>query len=157
MELLKLLKQLKNIEPDRDYALRSKSLILSAARFDAPAVERKTLWSLLFENRMRSAVVLGAIFLAAAGVFASSKIFAPLAISTLDPAALRAEAEAIDIQIQLTNLTYSEVAPDGNETTPAVIPARKEAAEKAQDIGLPTQASSSLEISIDQILEVLSR
>ena len=146
MELLELLKQFKKIEPDRAYRRRSRAFVLSTARSDVP--QRR--WRVVFPV-VRLAGVFTVILLVVAGgvTLFSSPLFKSFRLSTLDPANLRAEAEAIDIQIQLTDLTYRDVYEAGgtNESTPAL--------EKAYSLGIPAAVSSSLEITIDQALEKL--
>ena len=85
------------------------------------------------------------LFLIFAG-FSLWKSFSPLGISRLDLAALRAEAQAIDIQIQLAGLEYQ------GSTLPVVIPsAPKPVAEikdnKTKSIGAPAIFTENKDIA----------
>ncbi|MDP2598365.1 MAG: hypothetical protein Q8P49_00875, partial [Candidatus Liptonbacteria bacterium] len=83
---------------------------------------------------------------------------APLQISNLDPAMLKAEAQAIDIQIQLINLSYDAVnanAPSSgeNESTPSVASPKKPVSIIVEG---PID-STSTSLSIDEALQQLSK
>jgi len=161
MDLIKLLQNLKEIEPDQEYAKRSKRLILSTA------LKPEVKWSirqLFFETiQSGSAIALsGLLILLLIGGFTVGKILFPSSSYILDYGSLRAEAEAIDIQIQLTNLTYEEPLSDysikekGEEraTTIPLAPAPKKEAVVPEKTLKPAATSS---MSVDSALEILSR
>src|SRR3989344_7136618 len=100
MDLLETLKQFKNIEPDRGFTKRSRSLILR---------ERGALpgFFSIFKNTLEvgaSLALAGFMVFVILGGLASIRFFQQLEITALDPVSIRAEAEAIDIQIKLTGL-----------------------------------------------------
>jgi len=110
----------------------------------------------------------GLLLLLLFGGFSALRFLSPLPQS-LDPTTLKAEAQAIDIQIQLAALSYTQSS-STNESTPAVsstsIPAQKitsseikpEVIEQAQDLGLtvPSSSASSSAMSLDDILDKLA-
>jgi hypothetical protein len=106
MELLELLKQFKNIEPDAGFTKRSRNLILRE-RGDQSGIFSA------FKNTLEvgaSLALAGLMVFVILGGLASVRFFQPFEIAALDPANIRAEADAIDIQIQLANLDYEESA-----------------------------------------------
>ena len=104
MELLNTLKKFKNVNPDESYAEKSRGLILSSKR-----EVKFSAWSLILRNLELGATfaLVGVLILLILGGFSPWKNTTPLQISNLDPAGLRAEATAIDMQIQLMNLNYA--------------------------------------------------
>jgi len=106
MNLLENLKQFKNIHPDSGFSADSRRRVLGG---------RIRMQDILRTNvpMAFATLALGLLF-----VFAGTRFFTGGQVAGIDPRSLRAEAQAIDIQIQLTDLKYS--SPDnGNETTPA--------------------------------------
>ena len=89
-----------------------------------------------------------------------SQLLSPVKLASLDPAGIRAEAEAIDIQIQLSNLNYAEslnpaltiatstvfTATGGNQPTAQAKPA----------VAPNNSATPTPPLSIDQALEKLA-
>ncbi len=112
MDLIKILKQLKEIKPDQDYTLRSKALILG----DTTITKRKWFDLAWPSIRFGTATVMtaGLILLILAGFTSFSSV---LDFNDIDPSALRAEAQAIDIQIQLTAFAYEKPLELINQTT----------------------------------------
>ena len=103
MNLHELLQQLKTIEADRAYTRRSRELLLNTS----PEAERRTAWVTFLrslEAGVAFAIAIVLFFVISGGFFSGD--LTPLQLSSLDPGSLRAEAEAIDIQIQLTDLSY---------------------------------------------------
>ena len=62
------------------------------------------------------------LILVIAGQFPATSYIAPVQLSVIDPATLHAEAQAIDMQIQLANLSYQESTTTVNESTTATAP-----------------------------------
>jgi hypothetical protein len=107
------------------------------------------------------------------GTFTLGNIFSSSVATNLDPVGLKAEAQAVDIQLQLTDISYIEPIHQAlAETTTSLAHTTHakvdhEAIQKAQDLGLPISAgvaSSSLAsssedkpLTIDQILDALSQ
>lgn len=118
MDLAKLLKQLKTIEADRDYTEKSRRLILASPR---PA--NFGFWQIVLKHLAAtvSLTLTGILIFLILGGFSAWKTFSPLRVSSLDQAGLKAEAQAIDIQIQLTNLDYNEplTGLQSSESTPS--------------------------------------
>lgn len=112
MDILKELKNLKNIEPDKGFLVRSKADIM------APKVLAGQFFGARFINpRMAFA----SFSMVAALLLAFIKFVSPLEVAQVDHSALKAEAQAIDIQIELTNLNYPEAEEEvvTKETTPS--------------------------------------
>ncbi len=155
MDPLNTLKKFKNIQPDRSYTEKSRGLILSARR-----EARLNVWNLILKNVELGATfaIAGILILLIIGGFPSWKGTTPLRISNLDPAGLKAEATAIDMQIQLMNLNYVSAAgakapestpPLGqtaNKTTPATTAAN----------ATSTNAATSTSLSVDEAFSKLS-
>ncbi|MDO8516443.1 MAG: hypothetical protein Q7S28_04275 [bacterium] len=106
MKLLTLLKQLHTIEPDKEYVARSRAHILATPR----SPRRALLIEILMHSiESGSAIALaGLVLVAVVGGVSLMNQVSPLGLSSLDPAGLKAEADAVDIQIQLTDLNYRE-------------------------------------------------
>lgn len=107
MDLFKNLKKLQKIEPDADYAAKSKQIILSTEQklLPAPAiwqVIRQTLESGL------SVVVVSILLILLLGGFSIFKFLTPFQAQNFDQFNLIAEAQNIDIQIQLADLQYAQ-------------------------------------------------
>ena len=155
MNLLELLKKLKEIEPDKHYTQESRSVILSTplkekspSYFDWPTI----LSPAYFKKMATFSIGLTVLVIIGGAVI---NFLSPVKFSSLDPATLKAEAEAIDIQIHLANLTYTEET--GNETTlPTVSTLPPKVEKQAQNIGIPSATSSISDFGIDDILEKLS-
>jgi len=114
MDLITIFKQLKRIEPDIDYTGRSRATILGSPRGGVAGAWHIVLHSLQFGSAVALVAVL---FLLVIGGFSAWKFFSPLKLSSLDPASLRAEAQAVDIQIQLTDVAYREPFPTSTTST----------------------------------------
>lgn len=106
MNIFEGLKQFKNIKPAAGFTTSSRDRILG----------RK--FRLQDVIRQNASMAFATLSLALLFVFAGTQFFANFHVASVDPRGLRAEAQAIDIQIQLTNLNYTPPA-GGNETTPA--------------------------------------
>jgi hypothetical protein len=116
MKISDILKQFKNIQPDAEYAEKSKRAVLAAPQ--TMAVRDRGIMIFLHSLETGAALVLAGFFiLLATGSFSGNKYLAPVQYSVIDPNGLHAEAQAIDIQIQLANLDYSAVASTSESTT----------------------------------------
>ena len=117
-DIIELLKTLKTIEPDREYAARSRALIIEAAQ---PG-RLPHLWVRFVQTlEVGAAFALLALF---AVLFVGGGLFTPLRTSSLDSSSLRAEAQAIDIQIQLTNINYQATLQSANAESTVAAPVR---------------------------------
>lgn len=166
MDLFATLKTLRRIQPDPRYCARSRRAILRAA---PPRTRATAIWR-WFATNVESGASLAlaglCIFIIFAG-FSIWKSFSPLGIAKLDLAALRAEAEAIDIQIQLAGLRYQEstlpiVVKDVSPThaplsaTPRTNAFPTSTSETGAE-ALPASASSTSPLTIDEALLELSK
>jgi hypothetical protein len=119
MTLFTILKQLKKIEPDPAFKETSKRAIfaLAPAATRTPGVRvRHTVWKILETG---AAVALTGFFvLLITGAFSGS---VTPRYSAVNPDALRAEAQAIDIQIQLAHLNYAAPAAQSTFSTLQVV------------------------------------
>lgn len=107
MDPLTLLKQLKNIEPDAEYRRRSRAQILASTRA-SQSLPLNILDFLVRGLEIGSAIaVTSFILILILGGF-GGRGAPPHGFSPLNLDSLKAEAEAIDIQIELTNLQYLE-------------------------------------------------
>lgn len=151
MDLEKLLKQFKTIEPDPSFARISKQTILGGGRREA-----RTAWRLLLEGLQFG----GALTLAAAllvlllGGISALRILRPPELSGLNPTSLRAEADAIEFQIQLTDVIYRE---SGEVAAPPAPPEPQGTSGESQRPSEDAATSSALRvITIDEALELLA-
>ncbi len=158
MELNELLKQFKNIEPDKGFSRRSLHLIL----YSMPA--RKSTAREIFLNSVEfaAAVALSGLFIfMVVGGLSSSNIPSPLQISSLNPSTLQAEAHAIDIQIELVNLNYnlgSIAGATSSESTPPVAHPSNGPASIVLPNSIPASSfTPTSTFSVDQALEQLSK
>lgn len=107
MELEKLLKKLKEIEPSREFTQQSKLVILATAQNKSKAIFDQPIWR--WGVRFSGSLTLVSIFiiLIVTG-FSIRKTSNYDSLPGFDIKAIKAEAQAIDIQIKLTNLDYVE-------------------------------------------------
>lgn len=167
MELTELLKKLKKIEPNADYARKSRHIIMSREKNERVVFSFKHFAANLFQSG--SAIVMTAMVLFLVfGSFSLWKLFAPASPVAIDLSGLQAEAQAIDIQIQLANVAYREPellqnktstvpfahpsAPEKN--TPPVLDPKVE--QEAKNLGL-TPTGSSTGALINEALDALSK
>lgn len=103
MDVLKTLKEFKKIEPGKDYTRKSRLLILGEEKRGPQA------WSSLFWSSLRfsaGAALTGVVIVLVIAGFSIIRFSSQDSLKSLDPITLTAEAEAIDIQIKLTQLAY---------------------------------------------------
>ena len=162
MKLTELIKQLKAIEADAAYTARSRHAIVGGAQ-KAP---RLTIFSYIGRALAEgSAIALaGALLIVIMAGFSTWEFLSPFELKSLDPAGLRAEAHAIDIQIQLTNLAYPDVPHNESTTIPVAVQitsksVKDEARQEAQSLGLASATSSdeTAPVSIDDALDRLAQ
>jgi hypothetical protein len=112
MNIFEALKQFKNITPDPAYKEKSKRAILATI----PQEPVATPWSItgirsVFVHIMETGVAVGLtvfFILIITGQFPNSPYASPVQFSVIDPQTLHAEAQAVDIQIQLAQVAYQE-------------------------------------------------
>jgi hypothetical protein len=167
MNLFETLKQFKKIEPRADFSERSKREILLSPQGE-PFVRRR-IFSFLHVLETGVAVALAGLFiLILTGSFSGTNSIAPIQYSVIDPAGLHAEAQAIDMQIQLADINYPQVTStaSGASTVAAaagVAVAFSKALEENASSSVATSTASaaatstpSSTLSVDQALEELS-
>ena len=151
--LLETLKQFKNITPDPAYKESSKRAVLATM-----PRERWSAWrsvAAIFETGV--AVALAVFFiLVVTGQLSGNSYVSPVQFSAIDPKTLNAEAQAVDIQIQLANVAYQESSTTThqdtliNASTPqmVIITSTTEAS--------PSSTPAPATVSVDQALKALS-
>ncbi len=165
MNHLEFLKQLKNIKADEAYVRRSRSTILG----DAPKTTTFPRPWRIFVESMQSASALalvGLLLVLVGGGFSTWKFLSPFHVSSLDPAGLHAEAQAIDIQIHLTDVDYNERTAESTPATAAQANASarhaKTVKQLAEHLGVEVGAtnnvtSSEAVVTIDDVLDELTK
>lgn len=135
-DLLNKLKSLKNIKPESRYVLSSKAEILGSR------VPATSLFGTFVLTNSR--VAFATVGLAGILIFGMIRFASPNEIA-IDTSSLKAEAQAIDIQIELANINYSEIDYSENQTTPsgANITEKPKKTDKAE----------SKEVSLDEDIE----
>lgn len=109
-KLTDILKQFRQIQPDPKTALRSRALILQSETEKAGWLSSWSFSRILIQGTepMAAMVLAGLLLAVLVGGLPLGKFLTPLKMASLDPSSLKAEAQAIDIQIQLAGLTYPE-------------------------------------------------
>ena len=162
MELIHLLKKLKSITADAEYTRRSRELLCGIEQKEILAPRNfRSFVTHMFQ--FGSAIALaGFLILLVIGGFTFGNFFSPFRLGSLDPKSLRVEAEAIDIQIQLTNLGYEgeRLLSLEHETTTvrSAFPAEKKARGVENDTANREEASPQKEdvLTIEEVLAELS-
>lgn len=159
MNLFETLKQLKEITADPAFTEKSKRAVLAQAPRESWRLGKAVVR--IFETGIAVALA-GFFILIITGQFPSSKYLSPVPFSVIDPQGLRAEAQAIDIQIQLTNLTYQEASTTQSTiqiaSKPKNVMSLTLMSSTVSDSNTPTQDGSaqSSTLSIDEALQTLS-
>ncbi len=167
MKLSDILKQFKNIQPDVDFSRRSRAEVLLSLQD-----KRRTMrgvFAFLHVIETGAAVALAGFFiLILTGSFSPTRSIAPIQYAVIDPAGLHAEAQAIDIQIQLANIKYPQVASTAAAsaaltkafTTVLGTSAASSSAAVATsttDASTSAAAASTTTLSVDQALQQLTQ
>jgi len=171
MKLFDILKQFKNIEPDSGFSERSKREVLLS-----PRGERMTMrgvFAFLHVLETGAAVVLAGFFiLILTGSFSPTNSIAPIQYAVIDPAGLHAEAQAIDMQIQLADVEYPQVTSTAVMGSSVISPASltkvfaaalgiKPTSSVSTSVAAtspasPSSTASTTALSVDQALQQLS-
>jgi hypothetical protein len=174
MNLFESLQQFKRIAPDPGFTEKSKRMILATAQHEEPSIGIRGIFVFLHTLETGAALVLvGFFILLVTGSFSGTKYLAPVQYSVIDPGGLHAEADAIDMQIQLANISYAEVSSTAESTTAmtgvAGVTARLNALKGAKSVGTATggtgtgtgtgtsSSTGSSTLSVDQALKELSQ
>jgi len=168
MELNEILKQFKKIESNHEYKAKSRAVILASHQ----DLKTQSLWRpfLISEGRFGASLVMTSIIIVALlGGFSIKSTPDSGSFPGLDLAGIEAEAQAIDIQIQLTSLNYEEYAKPKSTKVVGALPVKKEntvanddsaliAELKKMDGEIETEVIQPVgaEPGIDQALEVLA-
>jgi hypothetical protein len=151
-DLISKLKRLQSITPDPDYTRHSRSLLIKTPI----APKSLSLWRVVVTSfQSGSVIALTAILLLVIlGGFSAWQAISPFRLGSLDPASLRAEAEAIDMQIELTNLVYPEVQKTATpESTAKVVKTAPAPVSTEETVSTTTEEV----VGIDEALEILSK
>lgn len=168
MDIFEIIKKIKNIQPDESFKQESKRVILSEIPFEYVNIKKifspRIFFLRVFETGVGVALA-GLFIVIISGGFMGNSV-SPMKFSAIDPKTLQAEAQAIDIQIKLANLNYSEpmfIAQSTQKLTTAV-------AQKTANINNSTSSSmssittkiinsssSTTTISIDEALKALEQ
>lgn len=132
-----ILHTLKTLEPDQNYSDRSLSAIVRTPRNPRSWMS----FTILHVAEYSTAVALvSLLFFMMLGNASLTSLFSPIQSSSLNAGSLRAEAEAIDIQIRVLDIDYEENT-NLSSTTPINRPART--TKKTSPISLLTKESTS--------------
>lgn len=156
MDIHDIFKQLKTLEPDAAYVARSRESILSTKklRISGSGFGILRIFGEVFKSA--SAIALTSIAIVVIfGGFSVWQLVKP-GLLALDPAGLRAEAQAIDIQIQLAGVEYQEstIAEAGdvsrNKNPFALLPKKTESPADKE------ASSSTAPVSVEDALDALA-
>jgi len=161
MDIFELLKQLNKIEPDKNYTLLSKEKILNIDKKNVeifyvqlkpkPSVLLRIVYSLSF---------VFSVFIIIFGAILFFKSFTPN-LEALNPQAIKAEADAIDFQIQLSKIIYN--TPENNLSKTVLLQKiiKNESStpktEVTEVIEANTTTPTSTPITIEEVLDILSK
>jgi hypothetical protein len=174
MNLFETIKQFRNILPDPGFTEKSKRMILATPQQEERSMGMRGVLIFLHTIETGAALALvGFFILLVTGSFSGTKYLAPVQYSVIDPGGLHAEADAIDMQIQLANISYAEVSSTAAESTTAMIGGTGMAGHSltvkdttpsaalgtgTADIGIGAASSTgSSTLSVNQALEQLSQ
>lgn len=161
MELIELLKKLRFLKADSKYTKESRTFILSINKSEKAGFSSaiKEVISGVFRSGWSMALT-AALLLLAISSFSILKLIYPATTAVVDITGLRAEAQAIDAQIELTSVTYNAILGIENKTstTSIILPAARKriVAETNKTNQIPTAESTSTAPTIDSVLNMLS-
>lgn len=157
MNSQEFIKKLKEILPSREYAENSKRTIFVAEQYP-----KWTFVGSLTESLSTGVAIVmaGTLLVLIMGGFSSLN---PFSLKSLDPAGLKAEAEAIDIQIRLSSLDYNaftRVISEKKAVSVSSVISDDKVAEnnlKMTAVIDETTSSSTEEVGVDDVLLELSK
>ncbi|HUC31379.1 MAG TPA: hypothetical protein VMR99_01660 [Candidatus Paceibacterota bacterium] len=169
MKLFDSLKQFKTIKPDAEFTQRSRTEILLSPQA-APRTMRGVFAFLHIVEAGAAVALVGFFILIVTGIFPATRSITPIQYSVIDPEGLHAEAQAIDMQIQLADIEYpqvtSTVAGGVTVASPAALTkafatvlgaqATSSASTSVAAAGESTSTASTTTLSVDQALQQLS-
>ena len=155
MNLLETLGKLKTIQPDQNFSENSRRAVLASIPFE-PISSRRIFAR--FVAATGSLVLAGALIFIIAGGLSTTDL-APQ-FSSIDLTSLRAEAQAIDTQIELLNVNYTESAAS-TEPTPLALkieqPLIMNSSSSSVVMAPAPSSTPTSTISVDEILKGLSQ
>jgi hypothetical protein len=164
MKISDLFAQFRRIEPDPHYTEHSKREVLASLPHEVP-MRAKGIMMFLRTLESGVALVLAGFFIVLAmGGFSGTKL-EPVQYAVIDPSGLQAEAQAIDIQIKLANLDYSEVTSTVTSTAAhaavmmhvMTIAHTASSSASSSAAGANGSSTASTTLTVDQALQALSQ
>jgi len=161
MDLLETLKQFKTIVPDTGFTTKSKRAVLAALPLEDSAFGVSGLRRAIFHIiETGVAVGLAGLFIVLITGGFSGSVISPVKFSAIDPQTLHAEADAIDAQIDLASVNYSEPAAVTESTQKIAASLNKKidiiVATSTPSSATTTAITPTSSLSIDQALKALS-
>lgn len=158
-DIFKLLKTLKGIEPNKNYTAISRQKILDEANKEKILVsEDKNKFSLI--GIFRSFSLAFAVFIIMFGLFLIIQNITPK-FGALNPSVIKAEADAIDFQIQLSKVIYNTPTPNSSKILNSILNKKPEQENKSTQ---STTTSSTVEsinniekITVDEALDYIAK
>jgi hypothetical protein len=156
MNIFELLKQLNKIKPDKNYVLMSKEKILKhQEQNEAFEIKASLNPSRLIFRLSYSLAITFSAFIIIFGAILFFKSFTPK-LEALNPQAIKAEADAIDFQIQLSKIIYN-----AKENNSKNILLKKITATNTEESKTIIEASSTETstnpVSVEDVLDILSK
>jgi hypothetical protein len=153
MNLLEILRELKTIQPNSTFSETSRRAILASIPPE-PLSPRRIFARVL--SVTGSLVLAGALIFIIAGGLSVTKL-APQ-FSSIDPTALRTEAQAIDTQINLLNVNYAE----STQPTSVMTHIKRQVVIGAMSSSTSTpitatNSTTTSSMSVDEVLRELSQ
>ena len=166
MEPIEILKKLKSLKADPGYTKRSRMTILKDADREETGFHlgfKKIIVSVFHSGW--SIALTAALFLMAISSFSILKVLSPATTAIADLAGIRAEAQDVDMQIQIVNVAYNPSVQLENKTSTQSIAVTQggilkassdEIKKEAEQIGLDISKIPTEPVGIDSLLEALS-
>jgi hypothetical protein len=161
MTLFEKLKQLQRIAADPGFTENSRRTVLASV--PKKALTPRMIFVQVLETAGSLALVGVLIFTIVGGFSGASKYLSPVSFSGIDPTTLHAEADAIDMQIELANLNYLQTTSTAESTvvvtsgTPQAKIALPIPISGIESIPPASLATSSPSTSIDEALQSLTQ
>lgn len=164
MDLFETLKQFKNINPNAAYQEKSKRAVL--AHTPKESWSAKKMFITIFETGVGVALTVFFILIII-GQFPGQSSVTPVHLSVINPATLRAEAQAVDMQIQLAQIDYN-ISTSSAESTPQttvaiateqplLLATSSAATSTSSANGTSSDSTASSTLTVDQALQQLSQ
>jgi len=156
MNIFELLKQLNKIKPNKNYVLMSKEKILKhKEQNEAFEIKASLNPSRLILRLGYSFAITFSAFIIIFGVILFFKSFTPK-LEALNPQTIKAEADAIDFQIQLSKIIYNAKENNSKNTLLKKITATNTEKSKTIIEANSTETPTN-PVSIEDVLDILSK